>query len=171
MFLGNVAFSFELRRIRKYEIVGACSKLGVDKKFKPNKILKFEILSEVTIKNAAFWDVTLCGSCKDRRFGGTYPSIIKVTRIATIGRILAVTSHCSTRCSSVASYVVPSSPTLFSLMTEVIRSSELSVLKERKCVASQKAVFFIVSSVKNSNLRSCAEFKKGVNLHVIMRNY
>jgi hypothetical protein len=22
-------------------------------------------------KNGAFWDVTLCGSCKNRRFGGT----------------------------------------------------------------------------------------------------
>jgi hypothetical protein len=24
------------------------------------------------IKNAVFWDVTLRGSCKNRRFGGTY---------------------------------------------------------------------------------------------------
>jgi hypothetical protein len=24
------------------------------------------------MKNAVFWDVTPCGSCKDRRFGGTY---------------------------------------------------------------------------------------------------
>jgi hypothetical protein len=23
-------------------------------------------------KNAVFWDVTLCGSCKNRRFGGVY---------------------------------------------------------------------------------------------------
>jgi hypothetical protein len=26
---------------------------------------------EVTVKNAVFWDVTLCGSCNNRRFGGT----------------------------------------------------------------------------------------------------
>jgi hypothetical protein len=26
----------------------------------------------VTMKNAVFWDVTPCGSCKNRRFGGTY---------------------------------------------------------------------------------------------------
>jgi hypothetical protein len=26
----------------------------------------------VTMKNGIFWDVTLCGSCKNRRFGGTY---------------------------------------------------------------------------------------------------
>jgi hypothetical protein len=24
-----------------------------------------------TLKNAIFWDVRLCGSCKNRRFGGT----------------------------------------------------------------------------------------------------
>jgi hypothetical protein len=26
----------------------------------------------MTMKNAVFWDVTSCGSCKDRRFGGMY---------------------------------------------------------------------------------------------------
>jgi hypothetical protein len=32
-------------------------------------------------KNAIFWDVTPCGCCKDRRFGGTYTSIM-VERIS-----------------------------------------------------------------------------------------
>jgi hypothetical protein len=27
--------------------------------------------SAVTMKNGAFWDVMPCGSCKNRRFGGT----------------------------------------------------------------------------------------------------
>jgi hypothetical protein len=31
--------------------------------------------------NAVFWEVTPCGSCKNRRFGGTFASITKVTRI------------------------------------------------------------------------------------------
>jgi hypothetical protein len=26
---------------------------------------------KVTVKNVVFWDVTLCASCKNRRFGGT----------------------------------------------------------------------------------------------------
>jgi hypothetical protein len=26
---------------------------------------------EVTMKNSVIWDVTPCGSCKNRRFGGT----------------------------------------------------------------------------------------------------
>jgi hypothetical protein len=33
--------------------------------------VRFEIFTAVTMKNAVFWDVTTCGSCKDRRFGGT----------------------------------------------------------------------------------------------------
>jgi hypothetical protein len=30
------------------------------------------VLSNYTMKNAVFWEVTLCGSCKNRRFGGTW---------------------------------------------------------------------------------------------------
>jgi hypothetical protein len=33
--------------------------------------LRFEIFTAVTMKNSVFWDVTPCGSCKNRRFGGT----------------------------------------------------------------------------------------------------
>jgi hypothetical protein len=31
----------------------------------------FEIFTAVTIKDGVFWDVTPCGSFKNRRFGGT----------------------------------------------------------------------------------------------------
>jgi hypothetical protein len=34
--------------------------------------VRFEIFTEVTKKNASFWDVTPCGFCKNRRFRGTY---------------------------------------------------------------------------------------------------
>jgi hypothetical protein len=27
--------------------------------------------NKTSLKNGVFWDVTLCGSCKNRRFGGT----------------------------------------------------------------------------------------------------
>jgi hypothetical protein len=33
--------------------------------------VRFEVFTAVTMKNGIFWDVTLCGSCKNRRFGGT----------------------------------------------------------------------------------------------------
>jgi hypothetical protein len=37
-----------------------------------NVSLRFEIFTAVTTKNVVFWDVTPCGSCTKRRFGGTY---------------------------------------------------------------------------------------------------
>jgi hypothetical protein len=33
--------------------------------------VRFEVFMAVTMKNGVFWDVTPCGSCKNRRFGGT----------------------------------------------------------------------------------------------------
>jgi hypothetical protein len=37
-----------------------------------NKInVRFEVYTAVAMKNVVFWDVTPCGSCKNRRFGGT----------------------------------------------------------------------------------------------------
>jgi hypothetical protein len=33
--------------------------------------VRFEVFTAVTMKNGVCWDVTLCGSCKNRRFGGT----------------------------------------------------------------------------------------------------
>jgi hypothetical protein len=35
------------------------------------KYVKFEVFTAVTMKNGVFWDVTPCGYCKNRRFGGT----------------------------------------------------------------------------------------------------
>jgi hypothetical protein len=58
------------------------------------------------MKNGVFWDVTLCGSCKNRHFGGTFRSM---------HRLLVTAS------------VVPSSP-IVTLMKEAISSSETSVL-------------------------------------------
>jgi hypothetical protein len=36
-----------------------------------NPHVRFEVFTAVTMKNVIFWDVTPCGSCKNRRFGGT----------------------------------------------------------------------------------------------------
>jgi hypothetical protein len=32
----------------------------------------FDVFTAVTMKNGVFWDVTPCGSCKNRHFGGSY---------------------------------------------------------------------------------------------------
>jgi hypothetical protein len=36
-----------------------------------NNSVRFEVFTAVTMKNGVFWVVTPCGSCKNRRFGGT----------------------------------------------------------------------------------------------------
>jgi hypothetical protein len=36
-----------------------------------NGPVSFEVFTVVTMKNGVFWDVMPCGSCKNRRFGGT----------------------------------------------------------------------------------------------------
>jgi hypothetical protein len=36
------------------------------------KLVKFEVFTAVTMKNAVFWDVAPCRYCVNRRFGGTY---------------------------------------------------------------------------------------------------
>jgi hypothetical protein len=33
--------------------------------------VRYEVITAVTMKNGVFWDVVPCGSCKNRRFGGT----------------------------------------------------------------------------------------------------
>jgi hypothetical protein len=32
---------------------------------------RFQVFTAVTMKDGVFWDVTPCGSCKNRRFRGT----------------------------------------------------------------------------------------------------
>jgi hypothetical protein len=70
------------------------------------------------MRNAVFWDVTPCGSCKNRRFGGTY-------RLHHLG----YKKRRSVRWLLVTANVVPSSQILVTLMTEALRSFETSVLK------------------------------------------
>jgi hypothetical protein len=64
------------------------------------------------MKNPVFLDVTACSSCRNRRFVGTY----RLHHHRGVLRLL------------VTANVVPSSPNLFILMREAIRSSETSVL-------------------------------------------
>jgi hypothetical protein len=65
------------------------------------------------MKNTVFWDVTLYGSCKNRRFGATF---ITNTFLHSLRRMLVTASF------------VPSSPILVTLMKETLSSSETSVL-------------------------------------------
>jgi hypothetical protein len=86
--------------------------------------LRFEVFTAVTMKNCVFWDVTPCGSFKNRRFEEPSASFIKVTRIGELGTTLAATSN---RRTQRATSVVTSSPILVTLMKEALGSSEKSV--------------------------------------------
>jgi hypothetical protein len=35
--------------------------------------VRFEVFTAVTVKDAAFWDLALCGFCRSQRVGGTPP--------------------------------------------------------------------------------------------------
>jgi hypothetical protein len=65
------------------------------------------------------WDVTPCGSCKNRRFGGTYDLHHQDDKNRR-GRM-------SVRRLLVTGSVVPSSPILITPMKEALRSSKTSV--------------------------------------------
>jgi hypothetical protein len=69
------------------------------------------------MKNAVFWDVTLCGSCNNRCLEGTYRLHHQGNKNRRSVLLLLVTAN-----------VVPSSSILVTLMMEAIRSSETSVL-------------------------------------------
>jgi hypothetical protein len=44
------------------------------------KVLKQIFINNIILQNGVIWDVTPCGSCKDRRFGGTYRLLTRATR-------------------------------------------------------------------------------------------
>jgi hypothetical protein len=68
------------------------------------------------MKNAVFWDVTLCGFCKNRCFGGAWRRLHHQDD-----------KNRRTR-NNVGRNVVPSSTILVALMMEALSSSETSVL-------------------------------------------
>jgi hypothetical protein len=55
--------------------------------------VRSEVYTAVTMKNAVFWDMTLCGSCKNCSFGGAYRPIVRVKRIRELEITLAVISN------------------------------------------------------------------------------
>jgi hypothetical protein len=70
------------------------------------------------MKNGVFWDVTPCGSSKNRRFGGTYCLHHQVDN--TILKYYSISSQLAS--------VIPSTMILATLIMEAVNSSETSVL-------------------------------------------
>jgi hypothetical protein len=78
------------------------------------------------MKNAIFWDLTLCGSCKNQHFGGMYGLHHQGDK-SRQARNNIVFLH-SMLWLLVTANVIPSSPILVTLMMEEIHSSKMSVL-------------------------------------------
>jgi hypothetical protein len=55
---------------RSIQICNLTRCLAHYRNMRTQKYLRFEVFTAVTMKNGVFWDVTPCGSCKNRRFGG-----------------------------------------------------------------------------------------------------
>jgi hypothetical protein len=91
---------------------------------------QYKIMKTVEdLKNVVFWDVSPCGSCRNRHFRGTFH--FSPSQKTTFFIVTAVnTSNLlhSERRLLVTANVVPSSPILVTLMMEALRSSEKSVL-------------------------------------------
>jgi hypothetical protein len=77
------------------------------------------------MKNAVFWDVAPCGSCKNRYFGVMYRLHHQDEKNRKPGTTLAVTANCSVL---VTANVVPGSLTLSIPTMEAIHYSETLVL-------------------------------------------
>jgi hypothetical protein len=84
------------------------------------KHVTFQVFTAVTLKNGVFWNVTPCGSFKNRRLGGAWRFL---RRGGQNGRIVS-----RVRRLLVTARVVPSSPILVTLMKEALSSFETSVL-------------------------------------------
>jgi hypothetical protein len=115
-------------------------------------------LNNIAENNPVFWDVTSCGSFKNRRFRGLYclrhqgdknRRAIKVSSNYQSSHIVCL--RCVLRLLATAN-VVPSSPIHISVMMEAIRSSETRVTKNATRRHIPEMTFFIVTAVKTSNL-------------------
>jgi hypothetical protein len=61
-------------------------------------IVRFEAFTAVTMKNGVLWVVTPCGSCKNRRFGGTWRLLHQISRVKGISSQRTSVASCILCC-------------------------------------------------------------------------
>jgi hypothetical protein len=97
------------------------------------------------MRNAIFWNVTLCGSCKDGPFGGTWRLHHQGNKNRRVRNYVssnyqpkraAIFLHSVLRLLVTAN-VVPSSPIFVTLMMEAIRFSASSVVTRELSTARE----------------------------------
>jgi hypothetical protein len=132
----------------------------------------------VTMKKTMFWYIMPCGSCKNRRFGGTYrlhhegDKNWRARNNASSNQQPKHAAHIVFLCSVlrllVTASVVPSSLFLLTLMIEAIRSPEMSVLAgaTRRNIAEDgilQAEFCLLSASPSFfHLENCTELVLGL---------
>jgi hypothetical protein len=84
------------------------------------------------MKNVVFWVITPRGSCKNRRFGGTYRLHHQGGKNRLARNNFSIVFLRSVLGLLVTANVVPSSPILVTLMMEALGSSETSVLSRAR---------------------------------------
>jgi hypothetical protein len=75
-------------------VQSGCS-LVITEELKDSVDVRFEVLTAVTMKTVAFWDVSLYGSCKDRHIRSTYRLHLQGENNQQSKNTLAVASNCS----------------------------------------------------------------------------
>jgi hypothetical protein len=96
------------------------------------RILDFRFSRRLTMKNVVYWDVTPCGSCKDRRFEGTYRFHHQGGKNRSVLRLVTVN-------------VGPSSPILAPLWWRRYIPPKRRFLHESHDVTSHKTAFLTLS--------------------------
>jgi hypothetical protein len=69
------------------------------------------------MKNGVFWAVTPCGSCKNRRFGGTWRILHQGDKIGELGTTQAATSNRRTLRRNISHDVTTQKTLFFMLIT------------------------------------------------------